>query len=248
MRLKPHKPSHFTTNDHHNARQQTTTNGTRHGRPRAMIPSKPQDNRSNRPGPAATPAPKRRRKRDTTMSRKHSAKNAPTAPEAAQAAEARAIEAAPEAGTAPRSAGLDAILADEQAAEARKAEKAAKRAEKAAKAPREPRDTFGTWVTDMLAQAGRPIAVGTLVRVWCDAHPELGKGAKGALDARATAEAARARGDMDAAEAADKRAAEAARAQAEATTSARIYTLAKDGRIEKGERGEVKAREVQKGA
>jgi hypothetical protein len=180
------------------------------------------------------------------MSKKHNAKPAPAAQEAAQAAEERAVATAPEAGAAPRSAGLDAILAAEQAAEALKAEKAAKRAEKAAKAPREPKDTFATWVTDMLTQAGRPIKVMTLVQVWCDAHPDLGKGAKGAVDARATAEAARARGDMDAAEAAEARAKDAARAQAEATTSARIYTLAKDGRIEKGERGEVKAREAQK--
>jgi hypothetical protein len=186
------------------------------------------------------------------MSKSRNTRPTHKSPEAAEAAaEAAAVQAAPAAGEAPRSASLDALLKADEAARAPRPTSARKAKSTAPRGP-----TFLDEVEAALRAAGRPIKVMALTSWWCDTHPDLGDGAKGAAEARATAQAARehaeaatAAGDAEAAAtaaaeaaAADKRAAEAARAQAEATVSARIYTAAALGlRIKRAGKGEVEA-------
>ena len=174
--------------------------------------------------------------------------NNPSTPSAAHKAEAKAIDKAPAAGAPPRTFNLDAIKAAEVALANRpKAERA-----KAADKP----DSFKAQCIALLEATGRPVKVLAIASAWCDAHPDLGRDAKDAKAARATAEAARSRAQAAVkagkqveataataeADAATKRAETAAREQAMATITSRIYTLAKDGFIAKAERGEVKAK------
>jgi len=172
------------------------------------------------------------------------AAEAPTRTEAAQAAEAAAVQAAP-ARPAPN---LDALFAAEEALAAKAADKAANRKPRKPAADRRP--TLIDEAEAMLKAAGREVKVAALVHALLSTRPDAGRGAKGAVEARATAEAARARGDEEAASEAEKRASEAARAQAEATVAAALYTEANkvDGRLAKGERGMIKARQAAEAA
>jgi len=166
---------------------------------------------------------------------------------AAAAAEEKAIDAAPQRPTPD----LDALLAADEAA--RKPQERKARKATAARGP-----TFEAQIAEAVCAAGRPIKVRALVSWWCDGHPELGRDAKAAVqarqastEARGTAEAAEARGEAEVAaeareraQAAEAEAAQAARAQAEATTAARIYTMLKrpDCAIALVAKGEVQAK------
>lgn len=173
------------------------------------------------------------------MSKQKQTKQTPAHANAAEArdtAEQKAIDAAPPVESR---SSLDTLLDLDTAARVPRAMKPRK-----VSADRGP--TFLDEVTALLKEAGRPIKVTALVAYWCDKHPNLGIDCRGAREARDTAAAALDRGDTAEAEAADKRAAEAARKQAEATIGARIYTAMKEGRLGKGGKGEVTAPEVAK--
>jgi hypothetical protein len=149
------------------------------------------------------------------------------APEALTEADAhQSAQDASEAQTParPKSAALAAL----EAAEAQTRRPAA-----GSRAPRTPRGpTLLDKVRAIAQEAGRPVSILALARAIIATEPErlTDSKANGAVEARLTAEAARARGDEAEAEAAEARALEAARKQTEATITAAITSALAHGK------------------
>jgi hypothetical protein len=159
-----------------------------------------------------------------------------------KAAKAATLAQAEEAHAKAAPSRQDAILKALEAAQAAddaQAAQAAKRAEaKAAKAEAKPRGpSMIDEALELIRAAGRDLGTKALIAGLRALRPHLGHEAKGAIEARRTAEAARERGDEEAAQAADERASKAQAAQAEATIAATLHTAAKHGKIAKPAKG-----------
>ncbi len=168
----------------------------------------------------------------------------PAQAEAPQAPTLAQVEAAHAKAQPSRQEAILAALEAAKAAEAAEADKAAKRAEtKAAKVAKPRGPSLVDDAKAILEAAGRPMPVKALVEAIKALRPQLGAEAKGALEARKTAEAARARGDAAEAEAAEGRAKAAQAAQAAATIAATLYTACKAQKgIELASKGMMQAR------